>query len=194
MSHSGTALLVIDAQQSFEHRPYWTASDAPVFLERLQSLVDGAKARQIPVAQIFHVEQSGAFSLESGFVRSMASLSIAPDVTFYKHRHSALIGSGLSVWLTQRGIQHLIVSGIRTEQCCETTTRHASDCGYDVDFVSEATLTFAMTDRHGRHWTAADIKARTELVLDGRFARVLTAAEALAAIDKMRHAAGRQAA
>jgi nicotinamidase-related amidase len=194
MSHCQTALLVIDVQQSFEHRPYWDPSAAPAFLDRLQSLVDGAKARQIPVAQIFHVEESGAFSLESGFVKTMASLSIAPDITFHKHRHSALVGSGLAVWLTERGIQHLIVSGIRTEQCCETTTRHASDSGYEVDFVSEATLTFAMTDRHGRRWTAADIKARTELVLDGRFARVLTAAEALAAFDKKLAEAGRRAA
>jgi nicotinamidase-related amidase len=194
MSHSRTALLVIDAQQSFEHRPYWDPSDAPLFLDRLQSLVDGAKARQIPIAQVFHVEESGAFSLQSGYVRTMASLSIAPDVTFQKHRHSALIGSGLSVWLTERGIQHLMISGIRTEQCCETTTRHASDCGYEVDFVSEATLTFAMTDRHGRHWTPADIKARTELVLDGRFARVLTVGEALAAFEQKHGEAGRQAA
>jgi nicotinamidase-related amidase len=194
MSHSRTALLVIDAQQSFEHRPYWNPSEAPVFLDRLQWLVDGAKIRQIPVAQIFHVEESGAFSLESGYVKTLASLSIAPDVVFHKQRYSALIGSGLSVWLTERGIQHLIVSGIRTEQCCETTTRHASDCGYSVDYVSEATLTFAMTDRHGRHWTPADIKARTELVLDGRFARVLTAGDALAAFDKQRSEAGRQAA
>jgi len=194
MSHPRTALLVIDAQQSFEHRPYWDPSDAPAFLERLQSLLDGAKARQIPVAQVFHVEESGAFSMESGYVKTLTSLSIAPDVTFCKHRHSALIGSGLSVWLTERGIQHLIVSGIRTEQCCETTTRHASDCGYSVDFVSEATLTFAMTDRRGRHWTAADIKARTELVLEGRFARVLTAAEALAALDRKTNEAGSQAA
>ena len=194
MSHSRTALLVIDAQQSFEHRPYWNASDAPQFLDRLQWLVDGAKIRQIPIAQIFHVEEAGAFSLESGYVKTLAPLSIAPDVIFYKQRHSALIGSGLSVWLTERGIQHLIVSGIRTEQCCETTTRHASDCGYNVDFVSEATLTFAMTDRRGRHWTAADIKARTELVLEGRFARVLTAAEALAALDRKTNEAGSQAA
>ena len=194
MSYPRTALLVIDVQQSFEHRPYWDASDAPAFLDRLQFLVDGAQARQIPVARIFHVEESGAFSLESGFVKTMASLSIAPDVTFYKHRHSALIGSGLAVWLTERGIQHLIVSGIRTEQCCETTTRHASDCGYDVDFVSEATLTFPMTDRHGRDWAAAEIKARTELVLNGRFARVLSAGEALARLDKKRGEAGRHAA
>src|SRR5665213_1710694 len=181
MSYSRTALLVIDVQQSFEHRSYWDPSDAPAFLDRLQSLVDGAKARQIPVAQVFHVEQAGAFSLESGYVKTMTSLSIAPDATFYKHRHSALIGSGLPVWLTERGIQHMIVSGIRTEQCCETTTRHASDCGFDVDFVSEATLTFAMTGRDGRHWSAADIKARSELVLEERFARVLTVEQALSA-------------
>jgi nicotinamidase-related amidase len=74
----------------------------------------------------------------------------------------------------------VIVCGIRTEQCCETTTRHASDSGYLVDYVTDATLTFPMTDRHGRSWTPAEIKARTELVLDERFARMVTVEEALA--------------
>jgi nicotinamidase-related amidase len=194
MSHSRTALLVIDAQQSFEHRPYWNESDAPAFFDRLQALVDGAKARHIPVVQIFHIEESGAFSLASGYIKTLASLSISPDVVFHKHRHSALVGSGLPIWLTEQGIERLIVSGIRTEQCCETTTRHASDCGYSVDFVSEATLTFAMTDRTGRQWSASEIKARTELVLEGRFARVLTVNQALAAVDLAAEGAGRQAA
>jgi nicotinamidase-related amidase len=194
MSHSRTALLVIDAQQSFEHRPYWADSDAPAFMDRLQALVDGAKARHIPVVQIFHVEETGAFSLASGYIKTLAGLSISPEVVFHKHRHSALAGSGLPTWLTEQGIQRLIVSGIRTEQCCETTTRHASDCGYSVDFVSEATLTFAMTDRIGRQWSASEIKARTELVLEGRFARILTVAQALAAADEAALEAGRQAA
>jgi nicotinamidase-related amidase len=119
MSHSRTALLVIDAQQSFEHRPYWNESDAPAFFDRLQALVDGAKARHIPMAQIFHIEESGAFSLASGYIQTLAALSISPDVVFHKYRHSALVGSGLPVWLTEQGIQHLIVSGIRTEQCCD---------------------------------------------------------------------------
>jgi nicotinamidase-related amidase len=194
MSQSRTALLVIDAQQSFEHRPYWNESDAPAFFDRLQALVDGAKARQTPVIQIFHTEEAGAFSLASGYIKTLASLSISPDVVFHKCRHSALLGSGLPIWLTEQGIQHLIVSGIRTEQCCETTTRHASDCGYSVDFVSEATLTFAMTDRTGRQWSASEIKARTELVLEGRFARVLTVNQALAAVDVAAQGTGRQAA
>jgi nicotinamidase-related amidase len=194
MSCATTALLVIDAQQSFQHRPYWSAADAPAFFDRMQSLIDGAKARQIPILQIFHVEEAGAFSLASGHVKTLAELSVAADAVFHKHRHSALIGSGLSVWLTEHGIRRLLVSGIRTEQCCETTTRHASDCGYSVDFVSEATLTFPMTDRVGRQWRAEEIKARTELVLEGRFARVLTVAQALAAFDEENKETGRRAA
>ena len=98
---------------------------------------------------------------------------------FHKRRHSALVGSGLSIWLIQHGIRRLIVSGIRTEQCCETTTRHASDLGFDVDYVTEATLTFPMTARDGRVVTPAEIRARTELVLADRFARIATVDEAL---------------
>jgi nicotinamidase-related amidase len=181
MSNLSTALLVVDAQESFRHRPYWTDQDAPAFVERVQALVDGAKAQGIPVVQVFHVEKSGAFSLASGYVVPFAGLSIEPDAVFYKHRHSALVGSGLDVWLVEHGIRKVIVCGIRTEQCCETTTRHASDSGYEVDYVTEATLTFPMTDRAGKVWSPKEIKARTELVLDERFARVATVEEVLGA-------------
>lgn len=176
---SETALLVIDVQESFRHRPYWSDADLSLFVENLQALIDGAKRRRIPVLQIFHVEESGPFSLESGYVASLAELSFTPDAVFYKHSHSALIGSGLDVWLVQHGIRRLMISGIRSEQCCETTTRHASDSGYQVDYVTDATLTFTMTDRHGKHWRPAEIKARTELVLEGRFARIVSVDEAL---------------
>ncbi len=60
MSHPKTALLVIDVQESFRQRPYWSDVDVPLFLERLQTLIDGATANAIPVVQIFHVEESGA--------------------------------------------------------------------------------------------------------------------------------------
>jgi hypothetical protein len=38
-----------------------------------------------------------------------------------------------------------------------------------------------MTDRKGTKWSPEEIKARTELVLDERFARIMTVEEALAA-------------
>ena len=183
MSDSDTALIVIDAQESFRYRPYWTDADALKFLERLQVLTDGAVNRGIPVVRIFHVEAEGAFSLESGHVTTFRGFSIEPEVTFRKRSHSALVGSGLDVWLVQHGIRRLIISGIRTEQCCETTARHASDIGYTVDYVTEATLTFPMTDRFGRTWSTTEIKDRTELVLADRFARIATVEEALAMAD-----------
>ncbi len=179
MSHA-TALLVVDAQESFRHRPYWSNVDAPLFFTRLQTLIDGAKARGIPVVQVFHVEEDGVFSTASGYVRPMEGISFTADAVFHKRSHSALVGSGLEVWLVKNGIRRLIISGIRTEQCCETTTRHSSDLGYEVDYVTEATLTFPMTDAKGRQWSPEEIKARTELVLDGRFARIVTVEAALA--------------
>ena len=177
---SDTALIVIDVQESFRHRDYWTEAVLPAFIARQQALIDGAKAAGIPVVQIFHLGDSGPFSEASGFVTTLAPLRITPDAVFKKRRHSALVGTGLDVWLTSHGIRRIIVSGIRTEQCCETTTRHASDLGYAVDFVGEATLTFPMTDAAGRTWSADEIRARTELVLATRFARIATVEQALA--------------
>jgi nicotinamidase-related amidase len=100
-------------------------------------------------------------------------------LTIEKHRHSALVGTPLGPWLIENGTRRLIVAGIRTEQCCETTTRHASDEGWDVDFVGDATLTFDMTTPSGATLSAAQIRERTETVLVDRFAELATVAEAL---------------
>jgi nicotinamidase-related amidase len=180
-----TALLVIDVQQSFLHRPYWRDDDEPRFRARVLELVAGCRARGVPVLHVLHEEpgSGGPFDPASGHVRTMAWLPPAPDALFTKRVHGALVESGLREWLVARGIGRLLVSGIRTEQCCETTTRHASDLGFEVWFVSEATLTFPMTHASGRAFSASEIRERTELVLDGRFARVLTVADALAALD-----------
>lgn len=180
-----TALIVIDVQESFRHAPYWSESDLPQFQASQQALIDGCVARGVPVVQIFHTQDNGPFAPASGHVRALEGLSIAPAVTFHKGHHSAFAGTDLAAWLTARGITRLIVSGIRTEQCCETTTRYASDTGFAVDFVTEATLTFPMTHpRSGRTYSAQEIRERTELVLEERFARIVTVAEALAALDQ----------
>ena len=154
-----TALIVIDVQESFRHRPYFSAEAVPAYLERQQALIDGAKQAGIPVVQIFHVEPDGPFSEASGYVVPLKGLRLDADAVFRKSRHSALVGTGLDVWLIEHGIRRLLVSGIRTEQCCETTTRHASDLGYAVDYVAEATHTFTMQDASGRLWTPAEIRA-----------------------------------
>jgi nicotinamidase-related amidase len=174
-----TALLLIDVQQSFVHRPYWSAADVPAFLDKTNALVAGAIARGVPVVRILHSGE-GDFSHASGHVRPLDGLMpFEAAATFEKRRHSALVGTGLPVWLHEQGIRRLIVAGIRTEQCCETTTRHASDEGWAVDYVTEATLTFDMTTPRGERLTAAQICERTATVLAGRFATLCSVEEAL---------------
>jgi nicotinamidase-related amidase len=183
-----SALIVIDVQKSFMQMPFWSEEDLPAFQEKQLALIAGYKARGLPVVQIFHHSHAGhakgAFDPANGLCVSMDWLPDFADVTFNKHVHNALTDTGLLQWLEDNAIEHVTISGIRTEQCCETTARVASDLGFKVDFVSEATLTWAMTHPDGSTLPAADIKYRTELVLAGRFARILTVEQCLAGQDE----------
>ncbi len=180
-----TCLIVIDVQESFRHRAYFNASATATYLEQQNALIAGCEERGVPIVRILHID-SGApaddpFALASGHVVPMQDLrEFTPAAHFDKHRHSALVGTGLGEWLSGHGIERLIISGIRTEQCCETTTRHASDLGWDVDYVTDATLTFDMLQPDGRPLSAVDIKARTATVLSERFATLCTVEQALA--------------
>ena len=179
-----TCLIVIDAQESFRHRPYSTERDMPAYLAAQNALIEGCVAHGVPVLRVFHTDgpdtAQNPFALASGFIVPITGLvDFSPAATFYKRRHSALVGTGLEVWLTENGIGRIIVSGIRTEQCCETTTRHASDLGWTVDYVVDATHTYDMVQPDGQPLSAADIKARTATVLADRFATLCTVEQAL---------------
>ena len=107
-----SALIVVDAQQSFLHRPYWSETDSPPFIERLQMLIDRCVAQQIPVLQVFHVqEEEGAanpFSRRSGYVKTLPGLRIEPTEVFTEWVHSAMFasntdGQSMDYWLRKRG-------------------------------------------------------------------------------------------
>ncbi|GHB18811.1 isochorismatase family protein [Salinicola rhizosphaerae] len=169
-----TALLMIDVQASFPARNYWVESLAEIWRPYQRRLLDLAAEAQIPMVRILHEEPGSAtpFDPASGLVRPMAGFEDSAAATFGKRAHNAFTDTGLQRWLHFAGIQRVVISGIRTEQCCETTARVAADLGFGVDFVSEATLTFPMR-RAGRVWEADEIRARTELVLEDRFARIV---------------------
>jgi nicotinamidase-related amidase len=182
------ALIVVDVQESFRRRPYFQEQDLPAFLGNVQSLIDRCRSREILIVQVFHEEPgddpNNPFSRASGCVRTMRELTLQAEAVFHKSVHSAMFarsaaGATLEEWLRQRDIGELLITGIRTEQCCETTTRHASDLGFSVRYVTDATLTFPMRTRAGREVSVAEIRERTELVLDGRFAQIVTTSGAL---------------
>lgn len=173
-----TVLLVIDAQQSFYERGYKQAPETPAFEQALSALVAGCQAKGIPVVDVFHVESEGAFAPESGLVERLPFLSHEPVASFRKKVHNALTESGLQQWLEQNAVKHVIITGLRTEQCCETTARLASDFGYRVTFVTEATLTFPITHA-GVTLSIDDLRHRTESVLINRFADIRSVKDCL---------------
>lgn len=183
------ALILVDVQESFRRRPYFRDGDVPAFLRNVQSLIDRCESHGIAIVQVFHQDPGddarNPFTLASGYVRAMPEIKVHPHTVVHKQVHSAMFGltgdgRSLEAWLRDRGVREILVTGIRTEQCCETTTRHASDLGFSVRYVTDATLTFPMRTRSGREVSPAEIQERTEMVLDGRFAQIVSTAGALA--------------
>jgi nicotinamidase-related amidase len=118
----------------------------------------------------------------------------AGEPVLTKTSHNAFTTTSLQQLLTSRGITDLVVCGIRTEQCAETTTRVAFDLGYRVTFVTEATATNPIGHRDApANQTVAELLAdprtlpasavieRTEYALAGRFATIATIDEAIKA-------------
>ena len=185
-----TALIVIDVQESFRARPNWSVVNHPDIADRVNLLVDAARAKGDLVVWVLHTEPGtgGVFDPAKGHVRLIDGLEpIVGEPVITKTSHNAFTTTNLQQLLTQHGIREVVISGIRTEQCCETTTRVASDLGYEVVFVTEATATTPLP-----HWTMpadasleevlADprtlspevIVERTEYALAGRFATIRT--------------------
>ncbi|MQA62877.1 MAG: isochorismatase family protein [Actinophytocola sp.] len=107
------------------------------------------------------------------------------DLMFTKHVNSAFHGAvDLDARLTDRGIADVVLAGIQTNWCVETTARVGGNLGYHVTVALDATHTF---DLHGPHgdWTADQLYRATAANLHGDgFARISSTAEVLADIDR----------
>jgi nicotinamidase-related amidase len=189
------ALLVIDVQESFRYGPLWPTISNPAIASDVARLVDGMRATGDLVVWVLHTEPGSGttFDPAGGHVRCMAPLAPKPgEPELTKTSHNAFTTTNLQQLLTQQGITELVICGIRTEQCAETTTRVASDLGYQVTFVTEATATNPIAHRDApkdqtieqllsdpRTLPAAAVIERAEYALAGRFATIATIAEAI---------------
>jgi len=187
------ALLVIDVQESFRQGPLWPAISNPGIAGDVARLVDGARANGDLVVWVLHSEPGSGtpFDPASGHVRYIDPLRPqAGEPQLTKTSHNAFTTTNLQQLLTRHGITQVIVCGIRTEQCCETTARVASDLGYQVTFVTEATATNPIAHRDApagqtvgqlladpRTLPASAVIGRTEYALAGRFAAIATIAD-----------------
>ncbi|WBB79556.1 isochorismatase family protein [Micromonospora sp. WMMD882] len=193
---SRSALVVVDVQESFRQRPIWAYRSNPDLAPRVARLVAAARTRGDLVVWVLHAEpgSGGVFDPASGHVRLLDGLAPrADEPRLTKTAHNAFTTTNLQHLLTVRGVRELVVCGIRTEQCCETTARLGADLGYQVTFVTEATTTFPTPHRDlpadatveeiladPRTLSADEMTQRTEYALAGRFATVRTVDEVVA--------------
>ena len=187
------ALFVIDVQQSFRERPNWAAVSNPGIVKQVGRLVSAAREAGDLVVWVLHSEPGSntVFDPALGHVRLMDGLERRdgePIIT--KTSINAFTTTNLQQLLTMLGVRELTICGIQTEQCCETTTRVASDLGYDVTFVIDATATFPIAHRDApvdrtldeiladpTTLSTDEIISRTEYALAGRFATIRTVDE-----------------
>lgn len=175
------ALIVIDVQESFRQRPNWAELSNPDIVGQVNRLVDQARAEDDLVVWVLHSQPGSGtvFDPATGHVRLLDGLVPRKgEPVLTKTAHNAFTTTNLQQTLTARGIRELLISGIRTEQCCETTTRVGADLGFDLTFVTDATATTPLP-----HWQTGavlgtkELIERTEYALAGRFARIATVDE-----------------
>jgi nicotinamidase-related amidase len=187
------ALLVIDVQESFRRRESWQAVSNPDIVHDVAELVAAARRAGDRVVWILHSEPGTGtvFDPENGFITLIDGLTVDDGETVLtKTSRNAFTTTNLQQLLTEAGIRELVVCGIQTEQCCETTARVAADLGYAVEFVTEATATFPIPHPDapaGRPYAEVladprtlgvdDVIARTEYALAHRFATLRTVKE-----------------
>ncbi|MET9122400.1 MULTISPECIES: isochorismatase family protein [unclassified Streptomyces] len=170
------ALIVVDVQESFRARPLWKQIADPEIAGPVNRLVRLARAAGDLVVWVLHAEPGSGdvFDPAQGHVRPLEELDPPEpgEPVLYKTSHNAFTTTNLQQLLTGAGVRELVVCGIRTEQCVETTTRVGSDLGYRMVFVTDATTTNPIGAL-----SAEAIIERTEAVLRDRFARIATVAE-----------------
>ncbi len=139
---SDTALLVIDVQQGlFAENPF----EPDRLLTHLKTLIDQARNNNVPVIYVQHNESPEyAGSLVAGTPAHAVHPSIAPqagDAIVQKWTPDSFHNTNLQDVLTEKGIKHLVLGGMQTEMCVDTTCRSAFARGYDVVVASDAHTT-----------------------------------------------------
>jgi nicotinamidase-related amidase len=168
-----TALLIIDVQvcNLKESAPVY-GDDA--LLSKISSLIGRARAAGAPVVYVQHCGPDGAVDEPGtpGWEIHPAVAPVAGDVVVQKRHPDSFQDTTLQQKLESGGIERLVITGIQTEYCVDTTCRRAYSLGYDVTLVKDAHSTW-----DADHLTASQIIAHHNDVLGGWFAELKEASE-----------------
>jgi nicotinamidase-related amidase len=181
-----SALIVVDVQRGFDD-PVWGPRNNPGSEANIATLIEAWRERGQPIVYVRHDSDEGE---GSPFTPGQAGndfqdfLADEPDLLVVKSVNSAFHGEpDLAEWLRGEGIERIVVCGIQTNMCCETTARVAANLHFDMTFVLDATHTYDLPDRNGGTITADELARVTATNLDPEFGRVVDTREAVDGLD-----------
>ena len=171
------ALIVVDVQNDYDGGNL--AIEHPPFHDTVRQIgcaMDEATARGIKVVVIKMITPPTAPVFRPGTHGAELHPEIARrtrDHCVEKTLPSAFTGTDLEVWLRRNGIETVTLAGYMSQNCDLSTVVHAMHMGFDVEFLSDATGAVSYANQAG-HATAEEIHRVVKVVLQARFAAVLT--------------------
>lgn len=171
MNLTHTALLIIDVQLGM-YQENDIVYQGEHLLATLRGLIAKARASRTPVIYIQHCGSSNS-PLHPDMPGWPIHPAVAPlpgDLIIQKHHPDAFQDTALQAELQSRGIQALVIAGIQTEFCVDTTCRRAYSLGYTVTLVKDGHSTW-----NNDRLTATQIIDHHNLTLANWFATVQNA-------------------
>ena len=159
---SKTALIVIDVQNDYCHGNGVFSKTKNVDLSHVQkaiaklsSFIEGCRQADLPIVFVktIHSDWTDSPSWRKRMAGAAEKMDIcrsdtwgsefydvqptAGDSIVIKHRYSAFVGTDLDLTLRSRGVETLLMTGVTTNVCVETTARDGCNRNYDIILVED---------------------------------------------------------
>lgn len=173
------ALVVVDVQRGFADAAYWGPRNNVACEANIGRLLEAWTARKRPVVFVRHDSADPDSPLHPDRPGNALQeiLSVQPDLLVRKSVNSSFHGTpDLDAWLREQDLGGIVVCGVTTNHCCETTARVGGNLGHRVLFVLDATHTFDRRRPDGATMTADELADATATNLHGEFATVVATA------------------
>ena len=132
-----SAVLVIDVQQGLCEGE-GAAFDCEGTIARINRVTRKARAARAPVIFIQHESTAGYLEHGSDAWQIAHGAEVhATDLKIRKTTPDAFLGTELESTLRSRGIERLVICGMHSEFCVDTTTRRALALGFPVALVAD---------------------------------------------------------
>jgi len=198
-----TAVIAIDLQNCFVENSPYAAPSALRVVEQLNALTMHYRAAGSTIIWTRHVVRAYHSDLgvlgqtmppvtqgviDDGTASSALHPNVevqAGDIVLNKPQFGAFSSTGLESILRARGIDTVVIGGIATNFCCETTAREAHAREFRVMFLKDGTATFDMPDTDGGVIPVTEVQRIAIATVAFGFGEVLSVADACMKLPKM---------